>query len=247
MLVAQDTTRYGQDIYGALTLSTLIHDITDNTKSVKIRLLYCYPDKITDELIREIRDNDRVIKYVDLPVQHISDAVLTRMNRHGGSAVIRDAIRRLRDAVPEIILRTTLITGFPGETETDFEQLCEFVAETKFERLGVFPYSREEDTPAYDFPDQIDEQVKADRADTIMKMQMMIHADFCKKQLGKTLPVICEGFDPISEAYYGRSPMDAPDIDGKVYFTGPKGIKEGLEVNVKITDVIDYDLIGEVQ
>lgn len=245
ILVAQDTTRYGTDISSDVTLSKLIRGITDNTESARIRLLYCYPDMITDELVAEIRDNDRVIKYIDLPIQHISDSVLKRMNRRGGSAVIKDAISRLRAAVPDIILRTSLISGFPGETEEDHEALCDFVAQTGFQRLGVFPYSREEDTPAYDFDDQIPDDVKNERADAIMKTQMMIAAQFSEEQIGKTLSVVCEGFDPVAESYFGRSDMDAPEIDGKVYFTGRKGINEGEQVNVKITDVIDYDLIGE--
>lgn len=245
VLVAQDTTRYGEDLYGVYALPSLIREITENTEKVKLRLLYCYPDKITDELVEEIKTNDRVIKYIDLPIQHISEKVLKRMNRHGGAQVIRDAIKKLR-TIDGMILRTTLITGFPGEEEADFEELCAFVAETRFERLGVFPYSREEGTPAYDFPDQIDEEVKTDRADIIMQAQMAISDEWNEKQIGKTFSVICEGYDPVSECYFGRSYMDAPEIDGKIYFTAPKGIKEGTEVNVKIKDTLDLDLIGEL-
>ena len=245
ILVAQDTTRYGKDFSQNVTLSTLIRDITEHTEQVRVRLLYCYPDQITDQLVAEIRDNDRVIKYVDLPIQHISDTVLRRMNRRGGSAAVRGAIKRLREQVPGIVLRTTLITGFPGESEEEFGQLCEFVAKTRFERLGVFPYSREEGTPAYDMPDQIDKSVAEERAQILLRNQMMISAAYADARVGEVLPVVCEGYDPIAERYYGRSDADAPEIDPLVYFTGEKGIKEGAQVNVKITDAINCDLIGE--
>lgn len=247
ILVAQDTTRYGTDFSPQLTLSKLIRGITDRTESVRIRLLYCYPDMITDELVREMAENDRVIKYIDLPIQHISDRVLRRMNRRGGSAVIKDAVNRLRAGVPGIVIRTTVITGFPGESEEDFLELCDYVAEARFDRLGVFPYSREENTPAYDFDDQIDEDVKLARAETVMHNQSNIALELCEEKLGCELEVVCEGYDPVSECYFGRGDADAPEIDGKVYFLGPKGmISEGEYVKVKINDVIDYDLIGEI-
>ncbi|MBR3991955.1 MAG: radical SAM protein, partial [Clostridia bacterium] len=210
-----------------------------------IRLLYCYPDKITDELVAEIRDNDRILKYIDIPIQHISDPVLRRMNRHGDSAMIKDSIRRLREAVPSIVLRSTLIVGFPGETDEDFEQLCEFVKEAKIERLGAFTYSREEDTPAYSFPDQVDPQTAQDRYDVLMKTQLGISEEFNRSRVGKILPVLCEGFDPVAESYYGRSPGEAADIDGKVWFTSPRPVNEGEILDVKITDSMDYDLVGE--
>ena len=246
-LVAQDTTRYGIDIYGEYKLAELIKRITSETSIPWIRLLYCYPDKITDELVEEIKNNDRVVKYIDIPIQHISEKVLKRMNRHGGQESIKDAVRRLREAVPDITLRTTVIVGFPGETEEDFVELCEYLKETKFERLGVFPYSREEGTPAYDFEDQIDEQVKQDRCDTIMKMQFDINLEKNKEKIGKVIKVLCEGFDPVSNAHFGRSTADAPEIDGKIYFTCGKRLAEGKMYNVKITDVLDYDLIGETK
>lgn len=246
VLVAQDVTRYGADISERVTLYSLIRAITDNTKSAKIRLLYCYPELITDELIEEMRSNDRVLHYIDLPIQHISDSILKKMGRRGGRAAIESAVRRLRAAMPDIVIRTTLIAGFPGETEEDFEALRAFAAETAFERLGVFPYSREEGTPAALLPDQLDEQVKADRAQAIMKDQMAVSDRFAQSQIGKTLPVLVDDFDVVSEAYYGRSYMDAPDIDPKIYFTGKPGIKPGQIVNVKIEEVIDYDLIGTV-
>ena len=243
-VIAQDITRYGKDLYGDYRLAELIHRITEETTIPWIRLLYCYPDKITDELIAEIRDNPRVVKYIDLPIQHISDHMLTAMNRHGDSAMIKDVIAKLRREIPDIIIRTTFIVGFPGETEEDFEELCEFVKETKFDHAGVFTYSREEDTPAYDFPDQIDEQVKQDRCDILMREQFEINEANNQKMVGKTLTVLCEDFDPVSEAHFGRSSMDAPDIDGKIYFKSETRIAPGSFVKVKIREVVDYDLFG---
>ena len=244
-LVAQDTTRYGVDLYGEYKLAELIKKITAETNIPWIRLLYCYPDKITDELVMEMKTNDRVVKYIDMPIQHISENVLKRMNRHGGQAVIKSAVERLREAIPDITLRTTVITGFPGETEEDFTELCEYLKETRFERLGAFTYSREEGTPAFDFEDQIDEQTKQDRCDIIMDMQYDINAQNNEEKVGKVIKVLCEGFDPVSNTHFGRSMADAPEIDGKIYFTCGKRLPEGKIYNVKITEVLDYDLIGE--
>ena len=243
-IVAQDTTRYGLDIYGSYKLAELLRKITEATSIPWIRLLYCYPDKITDELIAEIRDNDRIVKYIDMPIQHISDKMLTAMNRHGDSAMIRSVIAKLREQIPNITLRTTFITGFPGETEEDFVELCEFVKETKFERLGVFPYSREEDTPAYDFDDQIDEQVKQDRADIIMREQLEINTANNEKSMDKIITVLCEDYDPVARVHFGRSAADAPEIDGKVYFKAERRIAPGSFVKVRIREVLDYDLYG---
>ncbi|MEE0970367.1 MAG: 30S ribosomal protein S12 methylthiotransferase RimO [Clostridia bacterium] len=243
-VVAQDITRYGVDLYGTYKLAELLHKITEETKIPWIRLLYCYPDKITDELIAEIRDNDRIVKYIDLPLQHISDSVLCRMNRHGDSAMIRSVIEKLRREVPGIVIRTTFIVGFPGETDEDFETLCEFVKEAKFEHMGAFTYSREEDTPAYDFEDQIDEQLKQDRCDILMREQLLIDAERNEKLVHKTIKVLCEDYDVVSETYYGRSYMDAPEIDGKVFFTADKKIKPGTFVTVKLDSAEEYDLIG---
>lgn len=246
-LIAQDTSRYGLDLYGKYMLPELIRRICVETDIPWIRLLYCYPDKITDELIDEIAGNDRVVKYIDLPIQHINNEVLERMNRHGDKSTIIDAIKRLRERVPGITLRTTVITGFPGETEEQFEELCEFIKETKFDRLGAFAYSREEDTPAYDFEDQIDEQVKQDRCDKIMALQSEISETLNKKKLRTTVKVLCEGFDGATGAYVGRSQADAPDVDGKIFFDLDKGQglhSEGDFVNVRITDYYDYDLVG---
>lgn len=243
-VIAQDTSAYGIDIYGHYALPTLLREITKNTSIPWIRLLYCYPDKITDELIAEIRDNDRIVKYIDIPIQHISDRMLSAMNRHGDSAVIKDAVRRLRKEIPSVVLRTTAIVGFPGETDDDFTELCEFIKETKFERFGAFTYSREEDTPAYDMPDQIDAQLAQDRYDIIMQLQLTNSEEFNASRIGQTMTVLCESFDPVGETYYGRSAADAPDIDGKVYFTASRKYEAGEFANVKITEALDYDLVG---
>ena len=243
-VIAQDITRYGLDLYGKYSLAELLHRITEETEIPWIRLLYCYPDKVTDELIAEIRDNPRILKYLDMPLQHISDHMLTAMNRHGDSAMIREVLAKLRREIPDIVIRTTFIVGFPGETEEDFEELCEFVKEQRFDHAGAFTYSREEDTPAYDFPDQIDEQVKQDRLDILMRMQMDINEELNRKKIGSTVEVLCEGFDTVAEIHYGRSTADSPEIDGKVYFKSPKRVREGSFVRVKVRRVLDYDLYG---
>ncbi len=244
VVVAQDVTRYGLDLYGKYSLAALLRRFTEETSIPWIRLLYCYPDKITDELVAELRDNPRVVKYIDIPLQHISDPVLRAMNRHGDSAMIRDTLARLRREIPEIVIRTTFIVGFPGETEQDFEALCEFVKEQKFDRMGAFAYSREEDTPAFDLPDQIDEQVKQDRQDILMRMQMEINEQKNADRIGKTVTVLCEGYDQVAEIYFGRSEGDAPEIDGKVYFKSDTRVPEGAFVQVKLRRVLDYDLYG---
>ena len=240
-IVAQDTSRYGFDIYGEYSLAKLVRALTNETNIPWIRLLYCYPDKITDELCEEFATNDRLVKYIDMPIQHISDSVLDRMNRHGGSEVIKDAISRLRAACPEIVLRTTVL-----ETDENFEELCEFIKEAKFDRLGAFTYSAEEGTPAAEMDDQIDEQVKQDRYDLVMRLQGDFSAEKNEEKLGKTVDVICEGYDMVSEIYYGRSASDAPEIDGKIYFSSDRGVEEGEFVKVTIGNVLDYDLLGDL-
>ncbi|MBS5725157.1 MAG: 30S ribosomal protein S12 methylthiotransferase RimO [Clostridiales bacterium] len=247
VVIAQDTTVYGLDLYGEYALPRLLRAITENTQIPWIRILYCYPDKITEELIRELRDNDRIVKYIDLPVQHISDKMLTAMNRHGDSACVRDAIRRLKEEVPEIVIRSTAIVGFPGEDEDDFEQLCRFISEGPFARFGAFPYSREEDTPAYSMEGQIDEDVKQERYDILMRHQLVVSEAFQQSLVGETVQVLCEGFDPVSQSYFGRSFREAPEIDGKVWFSAPRHIQEGEFVPVRITEAMDYDLVGAAQ
>lgn len=244
-LIAQDTTRYGLDIYGEYSLARLVRAITEATDIPWIRLLYCYPDKITDELIYELRNNNRLLKYMDIPVQHISDPVLKRMNRHGGKALILDAIKRLRDGVPGIVLRTTAMVGFPGETEENFAELCEFVKDVKFDRFGAFTFSPEEGTSAAEMDDQIDEQIKQDRYDCLMQTQLTVAEEKTAERIGSVLTVLCEGYDRIAEVYHGRSYADAPDVDGRVYFKSASQVLPGQFVTVKITEAMDYDLVGE--
>ena len=244
-LIAQDSSRYGLDLYGEYKLAELVRAICRETNIPWIRLLYCYPDKITDELIFEMKNNPRLLNYIDIPIQHISDPVLRRMNRHGGESLIRETVLKLRREVPGIVLRTTAMVGFPGESEEDFEKLCLFVKEARFERFGAFTYSAEEGTPAADFDGEIDEQTKQDRYDILMQTQLTVTEDINESHVGKTLEVLCEGFDTVAEIYYGRSYMDAPDVDGRVYFTSKKKLSRGEFVNVKINEALDYDLVGE--
>ena len=246
-LIAQDTSRYGLDLYGEYSLAKLVRAITEATSIPWIRLLYCYPDKITDELIEELANNPRLVKYMDIPIQHISDKMLGAMNRHGGKELIRDAVRRLREGVPGIVLRSTAMVGFPGETEEDFCELCEFIKEARFDRFGAFTYSAEEGTLAAEFDGQIDEQIKQDRYDILMQTQLTVAEELGAAKVGSVQTVLCDGYDTVAEVYYGRSYADAPDVDGKVYFTSPRRkINTGAFVQVKITEAMDYDLVGEV-
>lgn len=245
-LVAQDTTRYGEDIYGTYALDSLIEEISRINEIKWIRVLYCYPDRITDGLIEEFKTNDKLLKYIDMPIQHINDDILSAMNRRDTSAGIKSIIDKLRREIPGIVIRTTVIVGFPGETEKQYKELRDFIKETKFERLGVFEYSREEGTPAYDMPNQVPESVKKKRMEAIMSDQNRIHNDFNARFVGSELEVLCEGYDEVSESFYGRSYADAPDIDGKIYFSSPKRIREGEFVKVAVTEVIDYDLVGKL-
>ena len=243
-LIAQDTSRYGLDLYGEYRLADLVRAICAETEIPWIRLLYCYPDKITDDLIEELATNPRLLKYMDIPIQHIADPILTAMNRHGDSALIRETVARLRTRVPGITLRTTAIVGFPGESEADFEELCRFIKEARFDRFGAFPYSAEEGTPAADLPNQVDEQIRQDRYDILMATQLPISEALNEEKIGSAIEVLCEGFDPVAEAHYGRSAADAPDIDGKIYFTADRRIPEGEFITVRITEAMDYDLVG---
>lgn len=245
-LVAQDTTRYGEDLFGIYALDSLISALSEIEGIEWIRVLYCYPDRITDGLIEEFKNNEKLVKYIDMPIQHINDEILKSMNRRDTSESIKNVISKLRNAVPDIVIRSTIIVGFPGETEKQFNELRSFLKETKFERLGAFEYSREEGTPAYDMPKQVSANTKKKRCEAIMSDQNRIHNDFNARFINKTLKVICEGYDPVSECFYGRSYADAPDIDGKVYFTSPKRIHDGDFVNVTVTEILDYDLFGKV-
>ena len=244
-LIAQDTSRYGLDIYGEYSLARLVRAICEATEIPWIRLLYCYPDKITDELIAELRDNPRLVKYMDIPIQHISDPVLTRMNRHGGKALICEVVKKLREQVPGIVLRTTAMVGFPGESEENFTELCEFIKEAKFDRFGAFTFSEEEGTAAALLDSKVDGQTKQDRYDILMQTQLTVTEEQNAAKIGEVYTVLCDGFDTVAEIYYGRSYADAPDVDGRVYFTSKAKVEAGEFVTVKITEALDYDLVGE--
>ena len=248
-VVAQDTTRYGEDLYGECRLPELLKQLCGIDSIEWIRLLYCYPDKITDEMIEVIKTHEKIVNYIDMPVQHISDNILNAMNRRGGSEAIYSAIKRLRESIPDIVIRTTVIVGFPGETKQDFAKLCEFLEQIKFERLGAFAYSKEEGTKAAELENRVSESQKERRYKTVMQLQERINYSLNKKKTGKTVKVLCEEYDKVSEAYFGRSYADAPEIDGKIYFTSKSGkrIKSGEFVDVKIKEIIDYDLLGECE
>lgn len=245
-LIAQDTTRYGEDLYGVYSLDSLIHEISQIEGIEWIRVMYCYPDRITDGLINEFATNPKLVKYIDMPIQHISTPVLKRMNRRDTEESIRNVVKKLRDAVPGMYIRTTVITGFPGETDSDFDKLLSFIKEARFERLGAFVYSREEGTPAYNMPDQVPEKLKRRRHDAIMREQKRIHDSINKNSVGKIIRVINEGYDQVAESYYGRSFADAPEIDGKIYYSSPRRLREGEFVDVLVNEVLDYDLTGRV-
>ncbi|MBO5111330.1 MAG: 30S ribosomal protein S12 methylthiotransferase RimO [Clostridia bacterium] len=247
VVIGQDTTAYGKDLYGEYRLPRLLRRLAEETDVHWLRILYCYPDKITDELIAELATNPKVVKYIDLPVQHVSDRVLRRMNRKGDGQVVRGAIERLRAGVPGITIRSTAIVGFPGETDEEFCELCEFVKWARFEHFGAFTYSREEGTPAYNLPDQIDEQVKQDRYDILMRMQASIHDEIAEEHVGQVVEVLCEGYDVVAETHYGRRAADAPEIDGKVYFSASKKQAPGTFLRVRVTEAMDYDLYGEME
>ncbi len=246
VLVAQDTTRYGEDIYGKPMLAQLMREMSKIEGIKWIRTLYAYPERITDELIDVIATEEKCVKYLDIPIQHCDGEVLRRMNRAGDEESLRTLVKKLRERIPNVILRTTLIAGFPGETDEQFERLCEFVKDVRFDRLGCFAYSAEEGTPAADFEEQIDEETKQKRADIIMEQQMLISDELNQNYIGKTIEVVTEGFDRYAECYFGRSAMDAPEIDGKIFFSSPCPRALGEYVNVVIDDVMDYDLIGSV-
>lgn len=245
-VVAQDTTAYGEDIYGKPMLAELLKRLCRIEGLVWIRTLYTYPDRITDELLETIASEDKLVKYLDIPLQHVNGDILRRMNRKGDFETLCDLINRIRAKVPSITLRTTLITGFPGETQEHFCEMAEFVKLNRFDRLGCFTYSAEEDTLAATYPDQIDEQTKADRMDNIMELQLTIAAEKNEEKIGGETEVLIEGWDEYIKCYYGRTPGDAPEVDGKIFFMANRQLNIGDFVRVKINDCIDYDLLGEL-
>lgn len=246
IVIAQDTTRYGEDLYGEPKLPELLEKLSEIEGIKWIRTLYCYPERITDKLLETIADNGKLIKYLDIPIQHCNSEILSRMNRWGDKERLSQLMAHIRKKVPDIVLRTTLITGFPGETEEQFSELAEFVQEQRFERLGCFAYSQEEGTKAAEMENQLSEEVKNHRADIIMEQQMLISAANNEKLMGKRLIAVVEGFDKFAECYFGRTEKDAPDIDGKVFFTSENPLKIGDYVEIEISDTLDYDLMGEV-
>ena len=246
ILVAQDTTLYGTDLYGEARLPQLLRGLCGIEGIRWIRLLYCYPEHITDELLDVMAAEDKVLNYMDIPIQHVSGKVLTAMNRTGDARTLRELIARIRDRVPGIVLRTTVMTGFPGEGEAEFVELCQFIQDVKFERLGCFAFSPEEGTVAASLPGQIEEEEKQRRRDIVMEEQPLISDEYNQAQVGKTIPVLVESYDRYAECWFGRSEGDAPDIDGKVFFSCPRGaVQPGRLVQVNITDAMDWDLMGE--
>ena len=262
LLVAQETTLYGVDIYGKKALPELVHELSKISGIEWIRLLYCYPEEITDEIIEAIKNEKKVCHYIDLPIQHSSDAILRRMARKTNHAELRERIAKLRKEIPDITLRTTLITGFPGETEEEFKELYNFVDEMEFDRLGVFTYSAEEGTPAAEMDGQVDEEVKIARRNEIMELQQEISAEKAEGRIGKVYEVLVEGTVPVDsvngeafasimevnedgkKVYIGRTYMDAPDVDGQVFFESDYEIMSGELVEVEIIASDEYDVFG---
>ncbi len=246
ILVAQETTVYGRDLYGRKALPELLHKLAEIPGIYWIRIQYCYPEEITDELIEAIKTEEKVCHYLDIPIQHASDRILKRMGRRTNQQQLRDMIAKLRREIPDIALRTTMIAGFPGETEEDHEEVMMFVDEMEFERLGVFAYSAEEDTPAAGFPDQVPEEIKEERRDAIMELQQDIAFYKSESMVGRILDVMIEGKVADEPAYVGRTYMDAPNVDGYIFVNSGELFMSGDFVRVRVTGSNDYDLIGEV-
>ena len=245
-LIAQETTMYGTDLYGKKSLHILIHELSKIDGIKWIRILYCYPEDIYDELIEEIKNNEKVCHYLDLPIQHASNRILKLMGRQTTQAEIKSKINALRKAVPDIVLRTTLISGFPGESDKDHKEVLDFVEDTKFDRLGVFTYSQEEGTPAADMDNQIDEDVKVRRRNEIMELQQEIVFDKNESLVGEEFEAIIEGKIPMENAYIGRTYMDAPGVDSNIFVVTDEELMSGDFVKVSVTGANDYDLIGDM-
>ena len=245
-VVAQDSTRYGEDLYGVSKLPELLRELCKIDGLRWIRVLYCYPERITDELIDVIASEPKIVKYLDIPIQHSNERVLRDMGRGGSEAELRSLFKKLRSRINGLVIRTTIITGFPGETEEEFNSMAEFIKEMEFDRLGCFPYSEEEGTKAANMPDQVDEEVRAHRAEIIMQQQQLISERKNNDVIGKTVTAVVEGYDQWGECYFGRTQSDAPDIDGKIFFDSGERLSVGQFVKVKVTEALDYDLMGEV-
>lgn len=243
ILIAQDTTKYGQDLYGKYSLDVLLKELVKIDGIEWIRLFYCYPQRITDSLINVIANEEKVCSYIDIPLQHSDKTVLKNMNRVGNGEDYKALISKMRKAIPDLALRTTFMVGFPGETDEQFENLCKFTEDVKFDKMGCFTFSPEEDTPAYDMQNQIDDDVKIRRQEVLMNKQYSITEELNKQRIGRIYKVIIDTFD--GEKYVGRSYMDSPEIDSGIIFTSGNNLNIGDFVNVKITDYNGYDLIGE--
>ncbi len=246
ILVAQETTLYGVDLYGEKKLPELLKKLVKIEGLEWIRLLYCYPEEITDELIQVMKEEEKICNYLDMPIQHCSDSILKRMARRTTNQELRDIVGKLKREIPDVSLRTTIITGFPGETEKDQEELLDFIDELNFDRLGVFTYSMEEDTPAAKMTDQVEESIKIQRQNEIMELQQEISYDNCLNMIGKTIKVLIEGELPEDGVYIGRTYRDAPNVDGYCFVSAEYPLMSGDFVTVKITEAKEYDLIGEV-
>lgn len=246
ILVAQETTVYGKDIYGEKSLHRLLKELCKISGIVWIRLLYCYPEEIDDRLIQVMKEEKKICHYLDLPIQHANDDILRRMGRRTSKSQLVEIIGRLRAEIPDITLRTTLITGFPGETREQHEELAEFVDEMEFERLGVFTYSPEEDTPAAAMPDQIPEEVKEDRQAELMELQQDIAFDQAEEMVGREVLAMIEGKVADENAYVGRTYKDAPGVDGLIFIHTDEELMSGDFARVKVTGALEYDLIGEL-
>lgn len=246
ILVAQETTLYGTDLYGEKKLPALLARLSEIPGIRWIRIQYCYPEEISEELIAAIRDLPKVCHYLDIPIQHASDTMLRRMGRRTDRKKLTEIIEKLRREIPDIALRTTLITGFPGETENDHREMLEFVDEMEFDRLGVFPYSQEEGTPAAEMPDQIPEETKLSRRDAVMELQQDIAFEKSEGQVGRILTVMVEGMVEDGSAYAARTYMDAPEVDGYLFIQTDENLMTGDFVRVRVTGALEYDLMGEI-
>ena len=245
VVIAQDTTRYGEDLYGTSKLPELLRKLCHIPGIQWVRVLYCYPERITDELLDVLAEEPHMVPYLDLPIQHCDGEILKRMRRPGNEETLRNLIAHIRERVPNVTLRTTLITGFPGETKEQFNRLGDFVHDMQFDRLGCFAYSEEDGTPAAEFEDQIDEEVRAHRAEIIMEQQTEVSAEKNAAKIGQRMTAVVEGYDKWAECYFGRTMADAPDIDGKIFIRSDRALKLGEYITVEVFDTMDFDLLAE--
>ena len=245
VVIAQDTTRYGEDLYGTSKLPELLRKLCHIPGIQWVRVLYCYPERITDELLDVLAEEPHMVPYLDLPIQHCDGEILKRMRRPGNEETLRNLIAHIRERVPNVTLRTTLITGFPGETKEQFNRLGDFVHDMQFDRLGCFAYSEEDGTPAAESEDQIDEEVRAHRAEIIMEQQTEVSAEKNAAKIGQRMTAVVEGYDKWAECYFGRTMADAPDIDGKIFIRSDRALKLGEYITVEVFDTMDFDLLAE--